>query len=104
MDGRANLVFCTPEKLLQSSRFQQGINRLYREGRIRRFVIDEAHCVSQWGHDFRDTYTQLGWIRRNCQGVGITACTATATDVVAEDVKKILLIPNAVTFKTGLDR
>ena len=57
------ILYITPEKLNNSNRFQTIINRLYTRGIMSRLVIDEAHCVSQWGHDFRKDYTCLGDLR-----------------------------------------
>ena len=57
------LVYITPEKLNASSRFKQIIQNVYGRGKLTRLVIDEAHCVSTWGHDFRKDYTQLGKLR-----------------------------------------
>ena len=59
------LVYVTPEKLNASLRFQQIIGNLYSRGMLTRLVIDEAHCVSTWGHDFRKDYTQMGKLRDN---------------------------------------
>lgn len=57
------MIYVTPEKLNASSRFQQIIGNLYSRSMLTRLVIDEAHCVSQWGHDFRKDYTQMGNLR-----------------------------------------
>jgi ATP-dependent DNA helicase RecQ len=68
------------------------------------FAIDEAHCVSQWGHDFRPEYVQLGELRSLFPGVPIIACTATADPQTRDDVRQRLGLAGAPVFVTGFDR
>jgi ATP-dependent DNA helicase RecQ len=68
------------------------------------FAIDEAHCVSQWGHDFRPEYVQLGGLRGLFPGVPIIACTATADPETRDDVRARLGLSTAPVFITGFDR
>lgn len=67
-------------------------------------AIDEAHCISQWGHDFRPEYTQLGVLRRKFPRVPIMALTATADRLTRNDIRKQLSIPDAKMFVTSFDR
>ncbi|XP_066993221.2 recQ-like DNA helicase Blm isoform X2 [Anabrus simplex] len=80
------LLYVTPEKLSASSKFQDALQRLHKRGKISRFVIDEAHCVSQWGHDFRPDYKKLCVLRQKYPGVPTMALTATATPRVRIDI------------------
>lgn len=68
------------------------------------FAIDEAHCVSQWGHDFRPEYVQLGQLRGLFPGVPLMACTATADPETRDDVRLRLGLRDAPVFVTGFDR
>jgi len=80
------LVYVTPEKLSASDKLISVMNSLYRRGLLDRIVIDEAHCVSQWGHDFRPDYKKLSVLRTKFPGVPFMALTATATPRVQKDV------------------
>ena len=73
-------------------------------GGIALFAIDEAHCVSQWGHDFRPEYVQLGQLRGLFPGVPLMACTATADPQTREDVRERLGLAGSPLFVTGFDR
>ena len=74
-------------------------------GRLSRLVIDEVHCTSQWGHDFRPDYKFLGILKRQFPGVPMLGLTATATSKVIADVKKILgLQEDCVLFKASFNR
>lgn len=74
-------------------------------GRLSRIVIDEVHCTSQWGHDFRPDYKILGILKRQFPGVPILGLTATATTKVVDDVKKILgLQEDCLLFKASFNR
>lgn len=71
------------------------LESLYTNGKLANFVVDEAHCVSQWGHDFRKDYGKLNVLRRQYPDVPIMALTATATPEVRNDICKQLEIATA---------
>ncbi|XP_041365340.1 ATP-dependent DNA helicase Q1-like [Gigantopelta aegis] len=98
------LLYVTPEKLAKSKRFMNRLEKMFQLGRFARLVIDEIHCCSQWGHDFRPDYKFLGIMKRQFPGVPILGLTATATLKVLDDVKKILQIPSCHTFRASFNR
>ncbi|OQS54220.1 rqh1 [Ecytonucleospora hepatopenaei] len=98
------IIYVTPELIRNSYSFKNVLNRLYGENRLARFVIDEAHCVSQWGNDFRPDYYELRQLRNLYPTVPIIALTATATKKVSEDIQKTLQLKNFRTFKTSFNR
>ena len=97
-------LFLTPEKLLSGSKIFSFLVDLGNEKKLTRFVVDEAHCVSQWGHDFRPDYTQLDILRERFPDVPIMALTATATTAVKQDIVKSLNIPNVLVFQMSFNR
>lgn len=98
------LLYVTPEMINKSTAFLNGLTTMYRNKRLARLVIDEAHCVSQWGHDFRPDYKEIGQVRRQFPDVPIMALTATATNNVITDVKHNLDMKNFKLFTQSFNR
>lgn len=99
------VVYVTPEKVARSADFVQVLRHLHSVGRLARFVVDEAHCVSSWGHDFRPDYKELSFFRRQFGDIPLMALTATATPEVREDVKMQLgIAKDCVTLKQSFNR
>jgi bloom syndrome protein len=98
------LLYVTPEMLSKNQRMISAFQRLYDRGHLARIVIDEAHCVSQWGHDFRPDYKALGDVVRQFPGVPVMALTATATTLVRADVRSNLGIENGRMFSQSFNR
>ncbi|XP_071950689.1 ATP-dependent DNA helicase Q1-like [Antedon mediterranea] len=98
------LLYVTPEKLAKSKRFMAALEKLHKAKCLARIAIDEVHCCSVWGHDFRPDYKFLGILRRQFPGVPILGLTATATPEVLSDVKKILQVENATVYKSTFNR
>lgn len=86
------LLYITPEKVNQSQMFINFLKNLNNQGKIDRFIIDEAHCVSSWGRDFRPDYMHLSILRENFPQQPIMALTATATERVKQDIVNLLKI------------
>lgn len=101
---KLKFLYLTPEKLMSGSTIDEFLKGIYDAGKISRFVIDEAHCVSQWGHDFRPDYKKLQIIRKIFPGIPIMALTATATPAVKSDIKSILQIDECLTFQNSFNR
>ncbi|CED83625.1 atp-dependent dna helicase [Phaffia rhodozyma] len=90
-DGREiKLIYVTPEKVAKSKMLSSTFQKMHTAGRLSRFVLDEAHCVSQLGHDYRPDYGKLSIIRTLFPGVPIMAVTATCSRKVLPDLLKIL--------------
>src|ERR1017187_287346 len=83
--GEYDLLYVAPERLMMP-RFLQQMERLHASARLALFAIDEAHCVSQWGHDFRPEYMQLSLLHERFPGVPRIALTATADRVTREEI------------------
>lgn len=98
------LLYVTPEMLGKSAQINSIFEDLHRRNKLARLVIDEAHCVSQWGHDFRPDYKTLGETRRKFPGVPVMALTATATENVKVDTIHNLSIDGCATFTQSFNR
>lgn len=98
------LLYVTPEKLFSSEKLPKMLNMLHSKNYIARFVIDEAHCVSQWGHDFRPDYKKLNTLRHSYPNVPIMALTATATPRVRSDILKQLNLNQCKWFLCSFNR
>lgn len=98
MEGKLKLLYISPEKLLAEA------NYLLRDMHISLFAIDEAHCISQWGHDFRPEYTQMGILHQLFPRVPIIALTATADKITREDIIKQLHLNQPGIFISSFDR
>lgn len=97
-EGRLKLLYISPEKLLTEA------NYLLRDMHISLFAIDEAHCISQWGHDFRPEYAQMGILHQQFPNVPIIALTATADKITREDIIRQLHLNHPRTFISSFDR
>lgn len=97
-EGRLKLLYISPEKLLTEA------NYLLRDMHISLFAIDEAHCISQWGHDFRPEYAQMGILHQQFPHVPIIALTATADKITREDIIRQLHLNHPRTFISSFDR
>lgn len=97
-EGRLKLLYISPEKLLAEA------NYLLRDMHISLFAIDEAHCISQWGHDFRPEYAQMGILHQQFPNVPIIALTATADKITREDIIRQLHLNHPRTFISSFDR
>jgi ATP-dependent DNA helicase Q1 len=100
------IIYVTPEKIDKSKRFMSQLQRAAKLGRVNRFVVDEAHCVSQWGCDFRPAYRRLDVLRtsQSIDKIPLMALTATATANVRRDVQKALKMKHTELFLGGFDR
>ena len=98
MEGKLKLLYISPEKLLAEA------NYLLRDMHISLFAIDEAHCISQWGHDFRPEYAQMGILHQQFPQVPVIALTATADKITREDIIKQLHLNHPRIFISSFDR
>ncbi|EIE26127.1 ATP-dependent DNA helicase [Coccomyxa subellipsoidea C-169] len=103
-DTDIRFVYVTPERVVSAKRFMSKLEKLYKAGRLTRIAIDEAHCCSQWGNDFRPDYKKLGVLKQQFPEVPILALTATATDLVCQSIKDILRISACEFFRSSVDR
>ena len=90
MEKRIKMLYITPERFAKSEGLKKALNKLYSQNMISRFVIDEAHCLSQWGHDFRPDYLGLREIRNLYPKTPIMCLTATANQTVVGDSISIM--------------
>lgn len=97
------LLYITPEKLT-SPAFAPVLRRLHAKRKLALMAVDEAHCISEWGHDFRNAYANLGVFKTTFPRIPVIALTATATPSVQKHIVKSLAIPNAIHVRTSFLR
>ncbi|CAK7355947.1 unnamed protein product [Dovyalis caffra] len=103
-EGELKILYVTPEKISKSKRFMSKLEKCHNAGRLSLISIDEAHCCSQWGHDFRPDYKNLGILKTQFSNVPVVALTATATQKVQYDVMEMLHIPKCIKFVSTVNR
>ena len=97
--GPAKFLYLSPERLV-SERFRENLQYL----RIKLIAVDEAHCISQWGYNFRPPYLRIAEVRKHLPGIPIIALTATATPAVVEDIQDKLEFPEKNVFERSFER
>ena len=97
INAELKLLYVAPESL-------SGLENILKENYISCIAIDEAHCISSWGHDFRPSYQQLGFLKKQLPNIPIIALTATADKATRQDIVEQLQIPNADQFISSFDR
>jgi ATP-dependent DNA helicase RecQ len=101
-ENRCRLLYVSPERIMGDG--SQGLRRLLQQANLRFIAIDEAHCISQWGHDFRPEYRQLGRLRDEFPQVSFHAFTATATERVRRDIAGELRLQDPLVLVGSFDR
>ncbi|ETI52300.1 hypothetical protein, variant 1 [Phytophthora nicotianae P1569] len=101
---RIKMLYVTPEKIASSGMLNNLFESLEKRGLLARFVIDEAHCISQWGHDFRKDYLNLGTLRTKFPSVPIMALTATANSQTEADIVRNLKLKNPFITRSSFNR
>jgi ATP-dependent DNA helicase RecQ len=101
-EDQCRLLYVSPERLVGEG--SQGFRRLLQQFGVRYIAVDEAHCISQWGHDFRPEYRQLGRLREDFPQVSLHAFTATATGRVRDDIVRELALRDPVILVGSFDR
>ena len=102
--GQYKLLYLAPERLLQPEFLRSALPRMAQTPGIRAIVVDEAHCVSEWGHDFRPEYRQLADVRRRHPSLPLLAFTATATARVREDIARQLALRDPAVHVASFNR
>ncbi|XP_042326030.1 ATP-dependent DNA helicase Q1 isoform X2 [Sceloporus undulatus] len=102
--SQLKLIYVTPEKIAKSKMFMSKLEKAYQAGRLSRIAVDEVHCCSQWGHDFRPDYKLLGILKRQFPNASLIGLTATATSHVLCDAQKILCVQKCITFTASFNR
>ena len=103
-DDLYKMIFLTPEKIAKSMKTMNLLSNLYNEGLLVRCVVDEAHCVSQWGREFRSDYLNLKILKQKFPKLPILALTATAPNKIRDDVINQLGMKNTVFFRSSYNR
>ena len=103
LSGKLTLLYAAPERIL-TPRFMAMLQSLHERGLLSLFAIDEAHCVSQWGHDFREEYLGLSALHEQFPGVPRLALTATADDHTRADIIERLQLQQARLFVASFDQ
>ncbi|CAI4957254.1 ATV_HP_G0107940.mRNA.1.CDS.1 [Saccharomyces cerevisiae] len=104
INGLLDLVYISPEMISASEQCKRAISRLYADGKLARIVVDEAHCVSNWGHDFRPDYKELKFFKREYPDIPMIALTATASEQVRMDIIHNLELKEPVFLKQSFNR
>lgn len=104
INGLLDLIYISPEMISASEQCKKAIGKLYRDKKLARIVVDEAHCVSNWGHDFRPDYKELKYFKREYPDIPMIALTATASEQVRLDIVHNLQLNNPVFLKQSFNR
>ena len=99
MENKAKLLYVSPEKLMSAE-----FSGILQSAKINLIAVDEAHCISQWGHDFRPEYTKLGFLKKKFSNIPIMALTATADKITRKDILTQLKIEDAHVHLASFDR